>query len=306
MATPTLEKTYSFGHWSAASLGNQDNDNRNLFMNWKDLMVAAGWTIVGSSGTSSYNLTGTDEWTAYSQLGASRWMVLQNTAIQSTFQICLQMDGSTSITESSALRVSPSGDYINSTTESLTSRPTASDEFELNTNWFSLSSAAGTRRVDIVYSDDGEVWWMWACCGGTYQGNAGYFGVPKNPHASWTNKWIAFFHSWTSARLMANSDFRVQCGDVTGLRAIAEGSNGAWLTRHTRYQTVDAAGDWFVQPLQFLWSIDMNGPGFWGALYDWYIAPPALATGTEFPSAGAVEFLKIDDLLVPWDDTAWP
>ncbi len=307
MALPTLEKTYTNARWSAATLGNVDNDNRNLFMNCKDLLVAAGWTVVGSSGNGNYALDGTDYWTDYTYLAVNRWVVLENDNIRSNFQICLQMDTTGSATESSALHISPSGDYSNSTTETETVRPTASDELELDANFLNLSSVAGTRRVDVIYSSDEQCWFMFATCNGSYQGELVYIGRPKNADSTWTNPWVAYQQSVTAARLSGYSDFETDIADVVGLKPLGEGPiSGGWLVEQTRYQTVDNDGDWFVQPLNFLWSTDMDKPGFWGELYDWWVAPPALVTGTQFPATGATTFIKINDLMLPWDDTVYP
>jgi len=309
MALPTWEKTWSITHWSALALGNQDDENRNMIMCFKDALLATGgWTVKGSSDGLTFGMDDTDRWTAYSAMTGGRWIVLENSNIGSAgkFQICIQMNASSATTESSDCYASPGGTYVSDGSTSTTVRPTATDEIDMTGNFLGLTSAQGARRFDLFYTSDDKMFRCVSSVVGATRDAYWMVEIVKDARTSMTDNWICGqLSDPTIANLSAGAN-TVFCnigGVETTARFAAEGNTSGWLVEQTQYQSVDVGGDYYIQPALYLVCMDSKRVGIIGAPIDWYHTAPTLAIGTEFPSSGSSTHIVFNNIVLPWDNT---
>ena len=102
MALPTLEKTWQIlpNQQVGVITGGLQEAVKYMLLGVKDRLIGVtlgAWTVVGSSDSSSANLSGTDLWVDKDDLvwntagNAHSWMVLRNTAIATNFEICIDL-----------------------------------------------------------------------------------------------------------------------------------------------------------------------------------------------------------------------
>jgi len=159
MALPTLEKTWQIlpNQQVGVITGGLQEAVKYMLLGVKDRLVdvpLGAWTVVGSSDSSSANLTGTDLWVDKDDLvwdtagNAHSWMVLRNTAIATNFEICIDLSQAASDFDNLTFVYSHTAGFTGGT---ITARPTATDEFVVGsaTDWGvgDISSTAGFANV---------------------------------------------------------------------------------------------------------------------------------------------------------------
>jgi hypothetical protein len=313
MTLPVFEKTYTIQHWSNifASL---TAANRGFIWKIKDLLVNSGhWSVIASSDGSTYSW-GSDLWVTEYTVPSNSWIVLENTVLGSSgkFQICLQ--ASTTTVDQGAratLNISPSGTYSNSGSISGSTRPPSTDEINILSNALIFNSndqSTVGRRLELWSSSDGKHFIFIGCKGSSCEVSSNTIwclSTVKNARSEWTDNWVSFYGNPVISGVSAGTPsikayYNSQV--LTDLRMMAEGNTSGWLVEQTHYQTVDANGDYSIQPALYYGSEAISA-GVMGQPIDWYFISSSLAIGTELPSSGAVTHIVYNNLVLPWDDT---
>src|SRR5579885_3685790 len=189
MGAPTLSKTWqSLTNFSVATTGNATTDHQQTLLKVKKQLVAFGsspYSVRSSSNSVSANTS--DNWNSNTDLvwnsGAHSWIVLRQTGLGSTSDICIDLLNAT--VGSLAIYYSPGG-YA-TTSLSTTARPSTlnSDEVPLGpgtfngpvSQWISAGSSTFSGFVNVFMSTDGQCtrWFVLSTAGAVM-------------HATWIEK----------------------------------------------------------------------------------------------------------------------
>jgi len=326
MPLPTPSKTWSYDLNQGPYTGPSDSGTTmaGWQTHWKGLKnslvgFSSGWTVAGSSANGQGGaMDSVDRW-ALADLESTNtdsgsWIVLQNDAIRTGFQLLIQVqDGGGGWPDSSTWRVSPGGNY---TGGSETGRPTATDEITLsdNVNWDQNRGQANSR-IHTWMSDDGECTRILICNGGSTR--AFYlFDKPLNPVAGWTDPWVAIAVQFSGASNVPDygdianvSTYGFSSVGSTTMKlfctsegwAFGAGSSAAGQ-RMTWGNDLDG-GAWPMSPIG-LASETSGVRGRHGGLYDIWFGSTTRASADNYPSTLPRQFVQVGDIVLPWDNAA--
>lgn len=315
MAIPTLEKT-----WGSANMllngVNSVNSSDNLLKLKNGLKnVSPGWTVKGSSDNSAFGMDDVDRWIDSGDVvfgtDAGSWIVLQNDAINTGFQLCIQARKSTNFPYPSMrlyLVVSPANGF---TGGSATARPTATDEIVIfSGNAYRDNTPEYTCRLNIWMSSDGE-------CTRVVMTETGatrcfiLIDKVKNPVPGWTIPWVAAVVGYNGAARIPEyndlNDVTTYCKSVVGTTTMplywtsegwADGMMGQRLTAGN-----DLENNGFPLSAIGLASETVTVYGRHGELFDIWWGDDAISDGGHYPGTTPRQFVQVGDIVLPWDPT---
>jgi hypothetical protein len=294
MTAITFDKTWAVDEYLTSDVGVVAENVKEVLYHIKRMMCLHGWTVVASSNGTTADTN--DNWNSRTDIvgatagTAHSWIVLQNTAIAATFQVCFDMASATISSMSSA--VSYSGAFSNFT--STLNRPTATDEAVI------LSVAQWHVNVDtqyavtMYYSSDNKCNRIYFCPVG-YHSSSAYqtffiFDSPKDPASWWDEPWIAGvkFLAPTYINLNSSSSNSKLYTRINGTRC--DLAWASWGTTSGAYGSLtsglgqDYNGAYVLSPIPII-SITAARPGIIGLVYDLYWVGNGLATASYIPTA---------------------
>jgi hypothetical protein len=166
MALPSPVKTWQYDVNNIATSEANLPWHQKILLAIKNAMIGFGsnaWSVAGSSDSSSFDMVGTDYWSAYTDLvwdaagNPHSWIVLENV---DSVQICFDLAYASTLPERMNTFMSPSGAFAGG---SVTARPTAGDEININVDspfysWMGEETGTPNNYVwHMWHSTDGEV-----------------------------------------------------------------------------------------------------------------------------------------------------
>jgi len=321
MALPVLEKTYIFDVNNTISVGASSVGYGELLFQWKTFFITGSnaWTVVLSSDASTAGAS--DLWvnaaactTHADPGGAHSWIVLQNDAISTGFQMLVNLSdtggGGNTIMDTF---ISEAAGFTGGTT---TNRPTATDEVfsDLDSDgqqWVDgLDLTINPAQFHMARSTDGEIWRFWAFVAGN-ETSLMSLEKPKAAVSGWTVPWVCVFPS----RYSFGSDATSSYGSLNDLKAntftransvdtrLFCTSEGAISSMLGQLQTSGAdldSGFFPFFPIG-LFSDAAGSRGRLGALTDIWWGSTSPATGDHYPGDASRQFVQVGDLILPWD-----
>jgi len=257
----------------------------------------------------------TDRWVAATDLrwtstNAGSWIVLQNDAIRTGFQILLQVqDGGGGWPDSSTWRVSPGGNY---TGGSETGRPTATDEISFvdGVNWQGNLGVADSY-IHVMMSSDGECTRIVVCNSNTPK-QFFLFDKPSGPVSGWTNPWVAIVVQFSGATNMPDyariNDLDSYAWSSVGattmkLFCTSEGWVSAMAGQRMTWGNDLDSGAWPMATIG-LASETSGVRGRHGELFDMWFGSTTRANADNYPDTLPRQFVQVGDIILPWDGTA--
>ena len=254
---------------------------------------ANAWTVIGSSNSTAYNMSGTDLWATYenviSSSGNHSWIVLQQAAIGggSGLQICFDFTDDTTYFDELSIVSSYSAGF---TGGALNARPTATDEYvylNKGTTWGGISTTAPYyKTITRVYSTDGKVS-RFLCSHGT-----GFLfwcmEVLKNTLAHFDENFVFFFTKSVPTRsAMGGSGdsfyFKMDGTECRGRLTLPAMKAGYFVFARSEFQRPDVVGKYNMIPVGVICTT-FGKYGKVGDLYDWYDST-TFPAGTYLPSS---------------------
>ena len=332
MTLPSLDKTWEFDVNTLVSgdategATNAKADVRGVLLGIKEALIGFStlpWTVISSSNGSTSGAS--DLWVdiddidfSTSDSSAHSWIVLQNTGIDTAFQLLINcVHGSaTDRGDTIDMYVSRTGFTGGSTT----ARPTGTEEITLinDGQWGSGSINGGARafRYHCMKSTDGEMTIIVIHHNGSPTG-FWLFGRPKSPISAWTDDYIAtalgqnnggeapdindYYDNDTFLRTYRTERSAVTAEDAGMTRLYMSGRTFAGnhaVEAHTVAN--DVTGENPIYPIGLL-SNDSAFRGYMGRIYDLHWGLAALAEGDTYPSGGTRTFVQFGDMVFPWD-----
>lgn len=295
MALPALQKTWQGGTTLGGvdlvnqliSQANSEATARFALFAIKQALTTFNlnpWTVVSSS--DSVTADNTDRWLDEGDLvfrvlggGVHSWIVLQQANVNPLFQVCFALSN---ILASDPNRqhlwivVSPAAGFTGGT---ITDRPTATDEVEINTegsSWLGSMTTGVDTRLSCIQSSDGQ------CTRIVAAGISGPFTsigfeVPRLPNPNWTNP--AVFYALRETIASGNNCFRRAVTQETSpFKAIVTDLDSNPLEVAMRMtgpqRSTGEVIDEIKQSIHF-WGGGLSYDGVdaqvdWGTLFDWY------------------------------------
>src|SRR5512136_2332318 len=164
MTLPTKVKTWQYNvNQDLNTLGVALTDRQRLLRTIKNSLIgfgAAPWTVQGSSNSVAAAMDGVDRWAADANLVwanagvAHSWIVLRQTGIGATFEMCIDLSSISPRVLSCILAVG--GSFAGGTT---LNRPTAGTELDVSpTRWFKGDDALTfSCALHVQQSNDGAI-----------------------------------------------------------------------------------------------------------------------------------------------------
>lgn len=326
MAAPALSKTwqhtYSGGHSTNVrfvSSGTTLTDYRTLMLFIKNVLVgfsSSPWACRYSSDGTTAGTAGdlVDRWSSITTLvwaaaGSNHsWIVLRQTGIGSTAEICIDLSNGTS---SNATIVFSPGGFSGG---SLTARPTAADELVLlsNTTWLTSTGSAFTGVVSVMQSTDGQctrlIFWR-----GGFVECLWILDKPASAVSGWTTPFFGWIRGTsgastaTYAQLLTNNSpvGKVRIGTTSGAANLTtEDYQATTIAIGARILTVQDASspvEYVVTPCGIEVPATVGARGRHGVLADIWAAPSSLRAGDTFPNDSARNLIVAGAILLPWN-----
>lgn len=325
MSLPTLEKTWQVSHVSNSLLGTETLDTNDLFLKFKAAAKAFGsnpLTVVGSSDSSTANMSGTDllvvdgDMVHDSPGSPHSWVVLALDQIAAGAQVCFDFNSTDTIRQD--IIVSATG-FSGGTTSA---RPTAADEIVVwsNNAWTGMfgsgDGSGGQIRAHIMLSDDGE-------CFRVILANNGIVGgfllidKPANPATGWATPMVTVMKG--TGRLNNTSDSVLTVADwynsdvfqARGPSAIMPmfatfESPGNFFTVATKLNAAnEISGEYLLMRVGMWHSATVGQRGRHGFIHDLWFTNQVLQNGDTMPSDASKQFVVFGDGVFPGDGTNW-
>lgn len=311
MALPTLSKTWQYNvNQALTATGTVLGTLRGVMRALVNSLLGFAsnpWTCRGSSNGVTAAMDLTNRWAADSDLvwasGTRSWIVLRQTGIGSTFEICIDLNSS------NAYFVSAFYSFVGFTGGSTSARPTASDETAIISIGQWTVSTDTAHKLHVMQSSDGKSIRMFCCVSSTVLSSFLSIDVPDNPSMSWTNPLVA---SWKGA----GSGFAVTLASHNAASAAvakhsatlmtvyftAESFGGTVLPGSTGIgNTVnEISNEWELYPIG-LGSSTVTRRGRIGSLPDIYWKPEGVGHGDTFPNDASRTFVAFGGVVVPWN-----
>jgi hypothetical protein len=314
MALPTLTKTWQFNvNNLQAAQGSRLADDRQFLLNIKNALLGFGtnpWTVRYScDGTTAGTAgDGVDRWSAqnkviFSSGGAHSWIVLQQSGINTGFQVLLDCNSTTSAASTGlTIKVSPSAGFTGGTTSVA---PTATDSHTplSNTTFLATNDNVDRQlRWNVMQSTDGQLTLVFAYISGVGQ-------------MLWTFSKLA---NATAAGVGGTVGY-----DNTGLWSLSN-TGVLWQTLVTRQQGTNVTCSFNyetnTQAIVVVSDLDGNFPmlplaassatsparGRLGTFQDLWITCATPALGDTFPNDSSDQFILPGNstaIVIPWNGT---
>lgn len=313
MSLPILAKTWQQAHNAIAAQGSGTTDlQRGLRVGIVNALLGFGTppTVVGSSDSSTSNMTGTNLWTADNKLvwgaGAHSWIVLKFGSTK--FHLCIDLN-SASVGQITAVVTTDVAGFATGGTTS--ARPTATNEVPL----ISVGS-----WVNVV-SDVQRVWHVWMPTDSSalrvvmFQGNVmeswWLVEIPTNASVNWSLPIVAQLHfastldGWPTYGNLYTASAGVNAKGPSGAFTTGFTSEGIGGSAIGQTQTIvnGIDGGYSMMPIG-LYSSTVNSTGRHGTLEDLWWGSTFPSTGDFYPGDASRQFVHIGDLVYPWDATA--
>lgn len=319
MTMPTVTKTYQISQGIYGSGSVLLDDARALHLGLKNILIGFGlapWTVQGSSNSVAAGMDAVDRWSTASNLvwqspgSAHSWIVLRQTGISATFELCVDLVPLSAAGGNATIVVSPNAFSGGSTT----ARPTAVNERVLiNQTSFLVASSYIPNGMVVMQSTDGSVTRVLVMTKEGYISPYMAFEVPKNPVAGWTDPWLALTYTATanigvptSVTLSNTARYvgRVGTTDFTAFLG-GEGYNGILLHKLNRQNSYTK--NYPTSAISVL-SETAGARGRLGELMDvWWVTTSNsdLTQISLWPDGVSRAFIQMGDMLFPWDGS-WP
>lgn len=311
MALPTLSKTWQFNvNQALAATGTVLLTLRSVMRAFVNSLLGFGsspWTCRGSSNGVTAGMDLTNRWAADTDLvwaaGTRSWIVLRQTGIGSTFEICIDLNSSNSYF------VSMFYSFVGFSGGSVSARPTASDETAV------ISSGQWTSSVDVAYklhvlqSSDGKSIRMFCCTSSTVLNSFMAIDVPDNPSTGWTNPLVATWRGGNSGFAItltthntATAAVAKHSGTLMSVYFTAEAFGGTVLPAAANLgnNANEISSEWELYPIG-LGSSTVTRRGRIGSLPDIYWKPEGVGHGDTFPNDATRTFVSFGGVVVPWN-----
>lgn len=316
MALPTVDKTYEFDlNNQVTAQGSRLATLQLLMRTLKDALINSGtftaeWTVSRSSNGTTADAS--DNWTADADLvwdtagNSHSWIVLRQTGISATFEICIDLqDSSTNYTID--LIVSHNT-FLGGTT---TNRPTATGEVTLfsSQHWASASSSANDSIMwHMLLSTDGAVTRIFMTRNSVTQAYW-WFEVPRNAVSGWNNPVAVGMDATIGTEVISIAQLTTGAAPIQGIGALGT-SMGLFSTIpliNTNSIVQQTTGNSFSGN-ENAWDMNLyssteGSKGHHAALRDvWWLSDQPI-TGDHVPS-GDDQFVVFgsEPILVPWDN----
>lgn len=319
MSLPPLTKTWLHSTNNVIATGQNFSGYGELSFTWKTFMTTGlvAWTVVASSDAATADLT--DRWinaaacNTHDNPGQPHsWIVLQNDAIATGFQICLDLDensgGSDTIFD---MYVSEAIGFTGGTT---TNRPTAADEVTVASSigrhqWCETDLTVDPAILHMQRSSDGEIWRWWIFVNGVLRGLTS-IEKPAAAQPGWTIPWVTVAPwDWYASTAYNPSYGHLNDSKIhTASRADGAGRTTLYVTSEGfgtemlgQNQTNGADLDSGAFPFfpMGLYS-DVVPRGRLGTLTDMWWGSTFPASGDHYPADISRQFVQVGDVIVPW------
>lgn len=319
MALPVPDKTWQFNvNQAIPAQANALTTNRRVMRTMKNTLIGFGsnpWTVQGSSNSSAAAMDSVDRWGSDTDLvaniagSAHSWIVLRQTGVSSTFELCIDLNSNTPQNSYCERYISSVG-FTGGTT---LNRPTATDEILLpasQTGW-GIVTTNTSWVIHGMQSTDGQATYMFLMTANTVQAMLG-FGRIKNPVSGLTNPCYAFWETETPF----NSATVSESADSSFFSVSLVKGAGATPTGMTMFMTTEAAEnsiltELFVVPNDFngeypifpigLASNTVSNRGRHGQVFDMWIGLSTLLTGDTYPNDTSRQFAHFGTYILPWN-----
>jgi hypothetical protein len=296
----TWSKTRLTGSGGTNALANKD-----LFVKIKNHLKTRGWSVLRSCdgaanyGAADYWLDSGDIVTAVPGSDHS-WAVLGNDAICPGYQLCLDWGFASAV----QLYAYVSVDGTGFTGGSLTARPTAADEAQVNlngNNWTSYSS--GTAPTANVWTSS-DYRATKVVLGPTTVRGAWWFARPAEAPDWWVRPNVSMIHNGTCVHGDHDADTELWTTGIIngrrvtfGLGTLMVGTTRALMTAGVAGASGDAGGQWPCSPMWLL-SGEAASPGVLGFVPDqwWLHSNATLALGDTFPGGGTKQQVVVGNM----------
>jgi len=333
MADPTKDKTweYDLNNLVIADGATVDGaflSTRQRLFGIKEILINNGsttftapWTVVSSSDSSTSGASDlwVDEfdlvWADDDTSNARSWIVLRQTGISTTFEVCIvcQEDSTSNDGKQIEVWVAQAGFTGGSTT----ARPTATDERQLRDStadgyWGSGQvNTAYTSQTHVWMSSDGDCTRIVICIGDVVTGYWA-FETPKNPTTGWTDPYFACIEGEanvttsqvTYSRFLDNATMRGRySGANTTMYLSSEGmvNDGIGEATGNGTQQQNQLDNSYIASQCGLSSTTSTFVGRHGEVFDMWWGLSFVGTGRYYPETGTKAFVQIGDFVFPWD-----
>jgi len=326
MAGPIKTKTWK--HWSitvpvgsgpaqqtvsGCTLDGTEPAIRQLMWEIKDALISSpgAWTVISSCGHNGSNFVygNTDYWTSAARVwwqynSEFSWIVLQNSAIASGFQLLIVCFGTSACApETASFYISFGAGFIGGTT---TARPTATDERSIKTTtslWTSASSV--NRGVQVFKSDDGECTRFYTTHNATLN-QMWMFDKAISTNPKWTIPVLILGGNTPTYGGLVDSRVAVTKWGNVSSTAVWFATEGVGTTgplgRQAGFATADVWGNWICTPIDVVYAAIYADPGILGKVRDLWFTSDDLVDGDYFPGDGSKQFVVLGDLVQPNED----
>lgn len=347
MALPTLVKDWEIianqtvaGDATIDSGTNAHRDRRNLLLNIKNQMIAAGtsdvgptpggavtaWSVTQSCDGTAVNTTG-DNWSTNLNLqwdtsgNTHSWIVLQQTGIDTNFQICLDLLQNSNSNDGAEIlvAVAPGGYNTDGTTSARPTPTTTNGELVVtDRGQWSGSDGGGARAFawHMWRSEDGEcthlvifynnipiTWW--------------FFCTPQNPSSGWSGtQFVAMTNGQTDTVGAMDMNDVYDTNPVMTWRSNRISTANAYNRTQFYLSTTTFGFGPFSQELTVanqvtgeyhlgemgLVSLSSNFRGRMGTMFDAYYGQEVLGQPADnYPSGGSKTWVQFRAIVLPWD-----
>jgi len=324
MPAPAKDKTWQYSlnngpYFGAATL----QTNQAMLFAIKGVLLAFGtlpWTVRGSSNSVAAAMDASDRWVASTNLvwaaGAHSWIVLRQTGVAAKFEVCFDLN--TSSSEAMTVAVSPSAGFgvANGGTDGTTSaRPTATDEVVVNTtsDGWNSGSSNNLHWMHAMQSTDGQCTRIVTLTGSLPQ-TLMIFDRAKNASANWTGTTAIFgvgasntvssvltSATWLDGKTKLFFRHSTTNGNMylatPGYVAAAFHRSAGGLVPH------DVTKEWPFNPMT-LGSDSTSLRGLWGTVYDLYWGSTTLNSLSSYEASSIPHtWQQFGEMIFPWDAT---
>lgn len=312
MSLPTLVKTWQFNVNQAVVAGGSITATLQKLMRLiKNTLIGFGtqpWTVISSS--DSVSAGAGDKWIADANLvwgnPTRSWIVLQQTGIAASFQLCIDLNAAGAGTAS--IIISPGAGFTGGATNA---RPTATDEKVLinAAAWGGSSGTNQNYQLHVMQSTDGKCTRVIICAAGIAAMGFWAFEVPVNPPAGWANPSASIALGNASNVGMATftniSQTAAWWGRYSGTNYVMNATGEAWsggaiLPNGLLVNVDDVDGNWPIFPIG-LASTTVGFRGRQGVLPDLYWGSSATNSADTYPNDATRQFATFGNIIVPWN-----
>lgn len=333
MALPIKEKTWQYSVNQTLPLEGSNADTcRRYLYSLKQALKAFGsspWTVVASCGyrdgstwtcdsADNWNVIGALVWNYPSPSVNHSWIVLAQPGLGTNTAICIDLYYYSSYESYCYVYMFPTGIV---TPGSLTLRPSAPDEFQLNSgisegHGGSYATGNTSRTVlHVMQSTDGECTRIIACrqnCVPAFW----IFDKVKDPIAAWTWPVISAVYGDPNYGVQDRPTYSYwndSCsrlrgrisGDWCNFYMTSEGYTDAMLGE--KFITPDDdTGEWPLCPMGLSSTTSGHMGARKGVVRDLWWTSTALNDGDTLPSDGSKTFAVFGDMVFPWDGSSVP